>query len=282
MPKALTPILVLILGVMLYRVVKTPRESPCTSSADAVAHFLDIGFEQNIEEMRQRNQPVPDFYSAKLHDSTVAQVQRSLRVYQKALDSYDLSQLSLSFNGGKDSLVMLILYLSAIEEKYTHCPQSIKSVYINKEELFAEQNKFLEEAVQRYQLDYVQLKSDMKQGFEEYLAMYPEVEAIMVGIRRIDPYGGSLKELQRTDHGWPDLVRVHPVLDWTTSQVWYFLRSLNVPYCTLYDDGYTSLGGVTNTIKNPLLKQKDGTFLPAYTLNDDENERLSRVQAQKL
>ncbi|KAI7254928.1 hypothetical protein KC335_g14136, partial [Hortaea werneckii] len=38
----------------------------------------------------------------------------SLRILEEALDRYSLDELSLSYNGGKDCLVLLILYLSAL------------------------------------------------------------------------------------------------------------------------------------------------------------------------
>ena len=54
-----------------------------------------------------------------------------------------------------------------------------------------------------------------------------------------------------------------------------------MPYCVLYDMGYTSLGEQDNTIKNPHLKieSPDGqvSYLPAYELKDEAYERESRV-----
>jgi FAD synthetase len=53
----------------------------------------------------------------------------------------------------------------------------------------------------------------------------------------------------------------------------------------LYDQGYTSLGGTTDTHPNPALKaageskgkeNKSQTFKPAYELVEDEAERLGR------
>ena len=50
-------------------------------------------------------------------------------------------------------------------------------------------------------------------------------------------------------------------------------------FCQLYDQGYTSLGGTTDTHPNPALKgdgTKDKKFRPAYELVEDKAERLGR------
>ena len=74
-----------------------------------------------------------------------------------------------------------------------------------------------------------------------------------------------------------------------------FIRHLDIPYCPLYDQGYTSLGGTTDTHPNPALKArataetggKEGgekrvqVFRPAYELVEDEEERLGRDWEKK-
>jgi FAD synthetase len=62
--------------------------------------------------------------------------------------------------------------------------------------------------------------------------------------------------------------------------VWLFLRKFELPYLSLYDHGYTSLGEKHNTIKNPYLRfEKDDQemFHPAFMLTDGEKERDSRA-----
>lgn len=35
---------------------------------------------------------------------------------------------------------------------------------------------------------------------------------------------------------------LNPIIDWTTDEVWEFIREYNIPYCSLYDEGFTRLG----------------------------------------
>jgi len=58
-----------------------------------------------------------------------------------------------------------------------------------------------------------------------------------------------------------------------------FIKHLDIPYCGLYDMGYTSLGGTTDTHPNPALRagsRGDGEYRPAYELTEDDEERLGR------
>lgn len=35
---------------------------------------------------------------------------------------------------------------------------------------------------------------------------------------------------------------LNPIVDWSNEDVWEFIRTYNVPYCSLYDHGYKRLG----------------------------------------
>lgn len=61
--------------------------------------------------------------------------------------------------------------------------------------------------------------------------------------------------------------------------MWDFLLELDVPYCALYDQGYTSLGSTHNTVPNPLLKNEGAPtgWEPAYKLTDESKERAGRL-----
>ena len=37
---------------------------------------------------------------------------------------------------------------------------------------------------------------------------------------------------------------INPIIDWTDDDVWEFLREYEIPYCSLYDEGYDRLGCV--------------------------------------
>ncbi|KAI9723929.1 MAG: hypothetical protein M1812_000647 [Candelaria pacifica] len=211
------------------------------------------------------------------------QVRISVGVVEDALDRYSLDELSISYNGGKDCLVLLILFLAALASKPNRAPAKIQSVYIVSRFPFMEIDTFVNESSEAYALDLNRYTKPMKISFGEYLEEKPNVKAIFVGTRRTDPHGANLTFFDPTDHGWPDFMRIHPVIDWHYAEIWTFIRHLQIPYCPLYDLGYTSLGGTLDTHPNPALRSKiessqenSMVFRPAYELVEDREERLGR------
>lgn len=37
---------------------------------------------------------------------------------------------------------------------------------------------------------------------------------------------------------------LHPIIDWTSEDVWEYIRTRNLPYCSLYDEGFKRIGCV--------------------------------------
>ncbi|KAK1246908.1 hypothetical protein MKX08_000710 [Trichoderma sp. CBMAI-0020] len=226
------------------------------------------------------------------------QVRISVQVVDEALERYRPEEISISYNGGKDCLVMLIVLLACYARRYSPpkstagaslqngapklppFPETLHSVYIVSADPFAEVDDFVETSSAMYHLDVARFTLPMKKGLEVFKAQNPGVRAIFVGTRRTDPHGEKLKHFDPTDAGWPDFMRIHPVIDWHYTEIWAFTRHLDIPYCCLYDQGYTSLGGRRDTLPNPRLKKQgdERDFRPAYELIEDDEERLGRYK----
>ncbi|PYH49512.1 FAD synthase [Aspergillus saccharolyticus JOP 1030-1] len=269
-------------------------------------------------------------------DSLLAAVQKqtrvTLNVFAAALDTFPLHNLSLSYNGGKDCLVMLVLFLAKNDDDdddaHNHAPTTqsplplsqsqsqsssqsqiqqqhkpltaIPAIYALPPDPFPEVEDFVRWSARHYHLDIVEYTTDpprttIRSVFADYLAQHPDVRAIFVGTRRTDPHGARLTHQDYTDSGWPQFLRYHPVIDWHYTEIWAFIRHLGLHYCSLYDQGYTSLGGTADTRPNPKLRvsggraepavESDGTaamadqplkYRPAYELTEDLEERLGR------
>ena len=93
-------------------------------------------------------------------------------------------------------------------------PEKLQAVYIVSPHPFSEVDDFVVSSAGDYRLDISRYTLPMKQGLEAFLADRPNMQAIFVGTRRTDPHGAKLKYFDPTDPGWPNFVRVHPVIDW--------------------------------------------------------------------
>jgi FAD synthetase len=141
-----------------------------------------------------------------------------------------LEELSLSYNGGKDCLVLLILLLVSLSNhpRTKYLPAKLQSVYIISPHPFAEVDSFVNDSVSKYSLDLARYAMPMKEAFRLYLEEHKDVKAILVGTRRTDPHGQLLTHFDATDKGWPAFMRVHPVIDWHYADIWAVSTSFYV------------------------------------------------------
>lgn len=237
----------------------------------------------------------------RLRSQTIQQTHEALRTIEQAYERYAEDEIAISYNGGKDCLVLLVLlvtYLQVHSESYKDRSKPIQTVYVSIKDPFIEVDDFVAATAAEYGLKVVKIQKPMKAAFAAYLEERPSVQAILVGTRRNDPHGSLLSFFDETDQGWPKFMRVHPIINWTYSEVWDFLRGLQIPYCVLYDRGYTSLGGTGDTLPNPSLECHDVAngsanpdtadssvpikrYRPAWQLANGEEERLGRDRARE-
>ncbi|KAK3906521.1 hypothetical protein C8A05DRAFT_11754 [Staphylotrichum tortipilum] len=287
-------------------IAKSDGSEGLTASAGLPRTLPDVCFELQAR--------IDAFLCEKTEDDVLrkvqSQVRESMDVIRQALSRYGPDHLSLSYNGGKDCLVLLVLILACLPGWDASCPtptptptptpcgtgtpepprpspaasapaassQTLHAIYIVSNDPFTEVEEFVATSAQQYHLDLKRYALPMRPALEAYLGDRPVVKAVFLGTRRTDPHGEFLTHFDPTDAGWPQFMRVHPVIDWHYVEIWAFIRHLQIPFCDLYNRGFTSLGGVTDTRPNPALAVSGDTskFRPAYELRDDDEERLGR------
>lgn len=60
---------------------------------------------------------------------------------------------------------------------------------------------------------------------------------------------------------------LNPIVDWTDSDVWNFIKKYNLDYCKLYDEGYKRLGCVGCPMSGKKGMEKDFERWPRYKTN---------------
>ncbi|XP_022905369.2 FAD synthase-like [Onthophagus taurus] len=207
-------------------------------------------------------------------------IHKAIECIEACFKQYKPENIFLSFNGGKDCTVLLHLVLCVLKRHYPEFKERLICMYIQSLNPFHEVNSFIDLISNYHNLEIVTITKGVKEGLEIFLEDRPHLKACLMGTRRSDPYSEHLNVCQMTDSSWPQVMRISPLLDWNYSDIWDYLLYFQVPYCDLYDQGYTSLGSINNTIKNPSLLYKIGcneeVYLPAYKLLDGSKERDGR------
>ncbi|XP_024992380.1 FAD synthase-like isoform X2 [Cynara cardunculus var. scolymus] len=227
-----------------------------------------------------------------------AKYNNAIYVIQRALALYSIEEVAFSFNGGKDSTVLLHLlraghFLHQVEYGHSNGDLSdreftfpIRTIYFESPSAFPEISSFTYETADSYGVQLDILRQDFKSGLEALLKAKP-IRAIFLGVRIGDPTAVGQEQFSPSSSGWPPFMRVNPILDWSYRDVWAFLLTCKVQYCGLYDQGYTSIGSIHDTVPNALLCIKDSAvgkqkFRPAYMLSDGRLERAGRARKSSL
>lgn len=214
-----------------------------------------------------------------------ANIVKAIDVVANALHVFGARRhgIVFSFNGGKDSTVALHILRAALHlwsaakqarsaaTSPSHAPAaaghadgkgaeddadflggSVPVVYFQSPNNFPEVVDFMSSSEKAYGFRIRKL-GGFKTGLQALIA--DGMQAVIMGTRASDPDGGALEHFTPTSLNWPPSMRVCPILHWPYAHVWAFLRGVGLPYCHLYDLGYTSLGSVADSVPNPLLRR---------------------------
>lgn len=155
----------------------------------------------------------------------------------------------LAFSGGKDSVVLKrlaeisgVLYEAHYHNTTVDPPELVRFIKEQYKDVIMEKPK-----ISMYNL--VIKKKMPPTRIARYCCAYlkewgGEGRTVLTGIRHSESYARSKRKMYEQDDRCKDKHYLHPMIDWTTNDVWEFIRRENIPYCELYDEGFTRLGCV--------------------------------------
>jgi len=155
----------------------------------------------------------------------------------------------LAFSGGKDSVVIKTLADMA-EVKYdAHYnvtgidpPELVRFIREQHPDvIFHKPEEKLWDTMLRKQMPPTQLARYCCETLKERGG---EGRVVVTGVRRAESN-------KRNSRGFVEGCKkggrrqiINPIVDWSDSDVWEFIRQYNIPYCKLYDEGFKRLGCV--------------------------------------
>ncbi len=182
-------------------------------------------------------------------------------ILKKALANHD--QIAVSFSGAED--VVLVDMLSKLSDK----PLVFT---LDTGRLHSETYQFIERVRKHYGIE-IKVYSPKAESLEPFVAekglysFYEDGHGECCGIRKIEPLKRALGDLdawitgQRKDQspntraeipvvqhdpvfeGRGDtLIKYNPLSNWTSAQVWDYIRMMEIPYNSLHEKGFKSIG----------------------------------------
>ena len=107
---------------------------------------------------------------------------------------------------------------------------------------------------------------------------FPDKKVLKVAEAEMDaddfarsPQGGTILRLDNRENArivemcYKDhTTLINPIIDWTTDEVWEFLKENHIPYCSLYDEGFTRLGCVGCPMAGTKMRELEFERWPKY------------------
>ncbi|XP_046423666.1 FAD synthase-like isoform X1 [Neodiprion fabricii] len=260
-----------------YHARVTVESSSEDDTNKAVARFRDLAPENAI--VNYDNDPLTD--ALRKFKAFVA-VDKQGPIYEATLTTLkeiysNPSNVAVCFDGSIESTVLLHL---VHVNNLLGAKAKLQAVHLKLENPVADVDEFIKETVVRYDVNLHHLDGSAEAAIENLAVLRPEIETLLLGLKGDKLEGGLWHEFAKS--GSIGQIRlISPLTKWSYKDVWNFARSLSLPYCKLYDRGYTSLGSQTDTEPNPnLLKGKIGkqmVYHPAHMLADVKLERAGRI-----
>lgn len=87
---------------------------------------------------------------------------------------------------------------------------------------------------------------------------------VVTGIRHAESPKRAKRQMTETCYRQRTKHYLHPIIDWTDEDVWEYIKTYNIPYCSLYDEGFKRLGCVMCPYQGTAGMRRDAARWPQY------------------
>lgn len=185
-------------------------------------------------------------------------VERSRERLQRIVSENDPSTVYVAWTGGKDSSVVLWLWMSVLREFFSDNSPLPRALRVTTGLEFSELERFCHNLVEEWGVAETRAGADAEDVPEEpgrdavtccrKLKIDPlrgavpanGVRVLLTGLRQDEHPGRSERSVLEPRQD-PCYLQVNPILEWTEMDIWSLVLSESMPYCSLYEQGYRSL-----------------------------------------
>lgn len=132
-----------------------------------------------------------------------------LQVLEKVFSDYQMNEVFLSFNGGKDCTLLLHLVTTFLQKHFKTDAEQQQSqesaaetrlfcIHVQSKCPFDEIEKFVEQCQQQFSIKMKTVKGDIKSALKEQCKENSNLKACLMGCRRTDPHCSELNVFQVT------------------------------------------------------------------------------------
>lgn len=87
---------------------------------------------------------------------------------------------------------------------------------------------------------------------------------VITGIRHAESTRRAKRKMTEPCNRGGKLSYLHPIIDWSTDEVWEYIKTYNVPYCSLYDEGKKRIGCIACPFASSDARRADLERWPKY------------------
>lgn len=117
---------------------------------------------------------------------------------KEALEKYQMNEIFLSFNGGKDCTILL----HVLHELLGKSIEKLRIYYLRSSDPFEEIESFVKSCESHYNVKIIETQADssMKEVLTQICDNDKKIKACIMGTRRSDPWSNKLQSFQVGQH----------------------------------------------------------------------------------